>query len=173
MNTKQVMERSVIHSGKVFIKEGEENSRAYIIQSGKVRALKEENGQHIPIKEYGPNTIIGEACLFEDLPSDKSYEAMSDVTVITITRQDFQKRLQKADSMIQTLFKHMISKIEILKKDLNDDRLDALDIDEGAFQIVQGMIRGISEDKKREYELAILPHINGLIKSMKKLKTKK
>lgn len=169
---KQIMERSVIHAGKVFIKEGDENSRAYIIQSGKVRSYKTEDGKQIPLKEFGPNTIIGEANLFEDLIADKSYEAVGDVTVISLTRHDFQKRLQKADSTIQTLFKHMISKIEELKKEIEQDRLDALDVDETAYQLVRGMVKGVSEDRKREYELAILPHINGLMKSMHKLKAK-
>ena len=93
MNTKQVMERSVLHAGKVFIKENEEHSRAYIIQTGKIRSFKTTDGKKIPIKEYGPNTIIGESNLLEDKMADKSYEALTNTTVITITRQDFEKRI--------------------------------------------------------------------------------
>ncbi len=170
MNIPQIMERNVLHTGKVFIKEQEEHSRAYIIQSGRVRSFKMQGEQKIPIKEYGPNTIIGEANLLEDKPADKSYEAVRETTVITITRQDFEKRLQKSDTIIQTVFQHMMAKMEILLSEQEAERTRKLDIDENAFLIVREMTKNVSDDQKRRYELALLPHINAIMKSVKSLK---
>lgn len=170
MNTKQVMERNVLHAGKTFVKEGEEHSRAYIIQTGKVRAFRMESGAKIVLKTYGPNTIIGEANLFEDRIADKSFEAVTDTTVITITRHEFEKRLQKTDSIIQTVFLHLMEKLQTLKMEEEIKNLKALEIDEGAFQLVRDMIKGISEDQRRKYELAMLPHVNELVKSVNRIK---
>ena len=170
MNTKQVMERSVLHAGKVFIKENEEHSRAYIIQTGKIRSFKTTDGKKIPIKEYGPNTIIGESNLLEDKIADKSYEALTNTTVITITRQDFEKRLQKSDSIVQTVFQHMMAKMEGLLNEKEEERMRALDIDEQAFLMVRDMIKNVAEDQKRRYELALLPHVNAIMKSVKSLR---
>lgn len=170
MNDVQVMERSVLHAGKVFIKENEEHSRAYIIQTGKIRSFKTINDKKVPIKEYGPNTIIGECNLLEDKPAEKSYEAVANTTVITITRQDFEKRLQKSDSIVQTVFQHMMAKMETLLHEKETERMKALEIDEGAFQMVRDMIKNVAEDQQRRYELALLPHVNAIMKSVKELK---
>lgn len=167
MNSKQVMERTVLPAGKVFIKEGEEHSRAYIIQIGDVRAFRTIDGKRVDIKDYGPNTIIGETNLFDDQLSDCSYEAINTVTVITITRHDFEKRLQKCDSVIKTVFKHMLFKIDTLQI---EDEDKTSEIDDAAFQFVKSITADISEDKKRDYEVAMLPHINSLIKTVQKLK---
>ena len=166
----EVMERSVIHAGKVFIKEFEENMRAYVIQTGKVRAFKMVGDNKVVVQEYGPNTIIGETCLLLDDPITMSYEAMCDTTVVTITRQDFEKRLHKCDKTIQTILQHLMTKLQTQAQSSQNEAVSASEVDETAFQLVQGMIRGMPDDKKRQYELAMLPHINGLIKSIKRLK---
>ena len=66
MSSDAVMERSVIHAGKIFIKENEENTRAYLIQAGKVRSFKMVNENKIVIEEYHPGTIIGELGLLSE-----------------------------------------------------------------------------------------------------------
>ncbi len=164
------MERTVLHAGKVFIKEGEEHSRAYIIQTGEVRSFRTENGARLILETYGPNTIIGEANLFEDRIADKSYEAVQNTTVINITRHEFEKILQKTDSMIQTVFQKMASKLQSLKAEKELTQLKELEIEEGAFHFVRDVIKDVSEDQRRKYELAILPHVNALVKSVKRLK---
>jgi CRP-like cAMP-binding protein len=166
----EVMERSVIHAGKVFIKENEENSRAYVIQAGKVRAFKMIGENKIVVKEYGPNTIIGETCLLLDDPITMSYEALCDTTVIAITRQNFEKTLRKCDKTVQTILGHLMAKLQELSKEAQVEAVKASEVDEDAYQLVQGMLRGMGEEKTRKYELAMLPHMNALIKSVKRIK---
>ena len=87
-----VLERSCLPEGKIFIREGEENTRAYVIQTGEVSAFfTSEDGRKIEVDRYGPGTIIGEECLVVDTPAKLSYEVVETSTVITLTRQDFQK----------------------------------------------------------------------------------
>jgi CRP-like cAMP-binding protein len=98
-----VFDRSVIPANKVFIKANEENSRAYVIQTGQVRSyIIDENDEKIEIARYGEGTIIGEVCLVIDDPIPMYYEAVESSTVITITRQDFEKKFAKADNVIQS-----------------------------------------------------------------------
>lgn len=167
------MERSILHKGKAFIKEGEENGRAYVIQTGLVRSFRTISGSKVVFGEYGPGTIIGEASLFVDEPADISFEAMVDTSVISITRQDFQKKLQKTDKMVGTVMDHLLKKIGELNRTKQDEVLSAAEIDNTAYTLVQSLIANVREDKKRKYELAIMPHVNGLIKALRDLKSTK
>ncbi len=90
-----VLERKVIHTGKVFIKAGEEHARAYLVQSGLIQGFVMEGEDKIVVADYEPGRIIGEVCLMVDEPMTMSYEAVVDTTVVTITRQDFQKKISR------------------------------------------------------------------------------
>lgn len=170
MNSSPVMERSIIHKGKVFIKENEENGRAYVIQNGNIRSFKTIEDRKITVAEYGPGTIIGESSLFLDEPMEMGFEALNDTTVITITRQDFQKRLQKADKMLSTVMEHLLTKLRQYSLTRQDDVLKASEIDEKTIPVVRQLLKGIDESKQREYELALMPHIDGLLKTFKAIK---
>lgn len=168
-----VLERSVLPEGKVFITAGEENSRAYVIQQGKVCAYVMHNDEKLVVSTFGPGTIIGEMCLMIDAPIPLSYQALETTTVVTVTRQDFQKKLSRADKTIRTILDHAVKKIEKFEKGELDKARDNQVFDASAKQLIGGLLGGLSEDKKRKYEVALLPHINGLLKEIKNIKDKK
>jgi CRP-like cAMP-binding protein len=165
-----VLTRKVIPAGKVFIKSGEENSHAYVIQKGQVRAFVEEGGQKIEVDIHGPGTIIGEVCLVLDLPMPISYETMVDTTVATVTRQDFQKKLTRIDNTVRTIFTHLTHKLLTQDSVALDKARKHSVIDEQAFQIVRSLTAGLDDVRRRKYEEKILPHVNALIKAIKEVK---
>lgn len=169
-----ILERKVIHSGDVFIKAGEENNRAYVIQQGKVRAfITNDDGEKIVVAEHGPGTIIGEVCLALDDPIMMSFEAVGDTTVVTVTRQDFEKKLNRADKTIKTIFSHIVKKLYNRDGKRIGKAGESAKIDEDAVTIINGLIADLPAEKKAQYEDAILPHLNGLIKEIKNLKSEK
>lgn len=169
-NASDVLERKVIHAGKVFIKAGEENSRAYIIQQGRVSAFVMRGDKRVEVAQHGPGTIIGEVCLALDDPIQMNFEALVDTTVVTITRQDFEKKLSRADQTIKKLFSQVIKKLHAQDGTAIQDADEKAKIDGDAIKLVQGLIAGLPPDKKFQYEKALLPHLNGLIKEIKNLK---
>ncbi|MCB9990651.1 MAG: cyclic nucleotide-binding domain-containing protein [Rhodospirillales bacterium] len=166
-----VLERKVIHAGKIFIKAGEENSRAYVIQQGSVRAFIEKDGEKVQVARHGPGTIIGETCLALDEPIQMSYEALVDTTVVTVTRQDFQKKLTRVDQMVKRVFNQVLNKLYEQDTTAIEEAGEKAEIDDDAIKIVQGLLATLPPDKQHQYEKAILPHLNALIKEIKGLKT--
>ena len=171
MTSDSVMERSVIHSGKVFIKEDEENGRAYLIQAGKVRSFKMVGESKVVINEYSPGDFIGELGLLTDEPATESYEAMVDTTVAVISRQDFDHKLKKTDKLIRTVFQHLAVKLEQHNRQEQENAISSSRIDESAYQLVQALIKDMGDENKRKYELAMMPHANALMKAIKKVRT--
>ncbi len=165
-----VLERKVINPGKAFIKAGEENSRAYIIQNGMVRSFIMLDDEKTEVARYGPGTIIGEACLVLDELIDMNYEALVDTTVVTLTRQDFEKKLTRCDSTVRTILGHLMEKLSALDSTAIGKAKEKADINEKAFQLTRAIVNGFAEEKQRRYEQAILPHMNGLIKAIERIK---
>lgn len=167
-----VLERSVIPAGKVFIKAGEENSRAYIIQTGMVFSFTELDGRKVEVERYGPGTIIGETCLMIDTPISLSYETIESSTVVTITRQDFQKRLTRIDKTVVKILNHAVEKIENYEKEHIDSAIRRSEIEEEANILVQNILksRQLTVADKEHYEKMILPAVNDMIKAIKKFK---
>ncbi len=168
-----VLERSVLQAGKVFVEEGEDNFRAFVIQNGEVRAFKTQEGERQEIAEYGPGSIIAEMSLLVDEPQKLSYEATETTTVITITRQDFQKTLSRTDKTIQTVLDHVIKKLSVYENKEIDDAIQTQQMDEQTKQLINGLFRNVSEDRKVQYQKSLGPHINGLITGIKKIKEQK
>lgn len=167
-----ILERKVIHAGKVFIRQGEENGRAYVIQSGSVKAFVMDGERRIEVAEHGPGDMIGESGLALDDPAPINYEAVVDTTVITVTRQDFQKKLARLDPSVKTVIDYMSQKLKAQDHALIDKAFKNADFDERSFALARSFTVGLPPEKQFEYETAILPHLNGLLKAIKELKTK-
>lgn len=166
-----ILERSVIQKGKVFVRAGEENSRAYVIQNGEAIAFTLQDDQKVEVAHFGPGAIIGELGLVSDELSLLSYEALTLCTVVTVTRQEFQKRLARTDKNISTIMEHAVNKIKYYESIEIRKALKAAEIDETAYLLMNNLLKGISSyDKKLKYENAILPPLNSLIKAIKGLR---
>lgn len=165
-----VFDRNVIHAGKVFIKAGEEHARAYVVQNGLVRSFVMEGDRKVEVAEYEPGRIIGEVCLMVDEPMTMNYEAVVDTTVITVTRQDFQKKISRIDKDIMTILDHVMNKLNYMDLTAIDKAKKRAEIDPDALKMVDALTAGLGPDKKFQYEQAILPYVNGMIKAIKELK---
>ncbi|MCB1682170.1 MAG: cyclic nucleotide-binding domain-containing protein [Rhodospirillales bacterium] len=168
-----VLERSAIPAGKIFLKSGEENSRAYVIQSGSVCSFMEINGRKIEVERHGPGTIIGELCLMVDDPIALSYEALEPTTVVTVTRQDFQKRLTRVDKTVAKILTHAVEKLAAYERGEIEKAIKRSEIDDEAHALTQVILKSkrLTFDQQVHYERMILPPINDMIKAIKKFKT--
>lgn len=165
-----ILERKVIHAGDVFIKEGQEHARAYLVQTGLVRSFTIDNDQKVIVAEYEPGRIIGETCLMVDEPMNMSYEAVEESVVVTITRQDFQHKIRRIDKDIMKILDHVMIKLNYQDAQALDYAKKNSKIDPAALDMVKALLTGMPEEKKFQYEKAILPHVNAMIKEIKRLK---
>ena len=165
-----VLERKVIHAGKIFIKAGEEHARAYLVQNGLIQSFVMDGNEKIIVAEYAAGRIIGESCLMVDEPMTMSYEAVEDTTVVTITRQEFQKKISKVDKEISTILDYVMNKLNYQDLTAIDKAKKRAEIDSDAFKMTAALIAGMEDHKKFQYERAILPHVNQIVKAIKELK---
>lgn len=162
-----ILERSVVHAGEVLIPAGASHTNAYLIQSGEMVCNTLLNGKKLEVTRYGAGSIIGECFLFSESPRALSYEAAVDTSVVVITRQDFEKKIKKLDSTTQNVMKLMAAKIRKFEDSAALNAEKTHDFDEEAMNIVQHLFRNLSDERKPDYEDAMLPHFNRLVRVLR------
>lgn len=170
MSSPSILERKVIHAGKTFIKAGQEHGRAYVVQNGLVQSYVMNEDQKVIVSEYEPGRIICENCLMVDEPVSMNFEAVTDTTVITVTRDEFRKRISRMDKDIMSILEHVMNKLNYMDANAIEKARERAEIDEDAYQMLRALTHDVPEEKKHKYEKAILPHVNGLIKAIKVVK---
>lgn len=165
-----ILERKVIYAGDIFIKAGQEHSRAYIVQQGLIRSFIEENDIKVYIQDFGPGRLIGEICLMSDEPMTISYEAVENTTVVAMTRQDFQQKLAKLDEGIAQVLEHIMMKLNYQYASELEEAQKKATMDDETKKLVSLLTVNMPEERRFAYEKAILPHVNALMGEMKRLK---
>ena len=111
-----------IKAGDIILKQGDEGSHAFIIESGSVEILIEkENNLIQSIGTRGPGTIIGEMALVDNNPRTATIKAVEDSVLLEITKNDFERRLGNSDPVIQMVtqvilarYRDIITRAQIL-----------------------------------------------------------
>lgn len=166
-----VLERSVFHKDEIFIKGNEETNKAYIIQSGLVRAFVIENGEEIDIAEYGPGIIVGEVSLMVDEPLRMNYQALEDTTVVMVSRHDFQKKLARADNTLKKIIGFLVNKLNHQDDTHIENATQDIEMDETALFLIDSLTSGLPSEKQELFRNAMLPDVDALVKTVKRLKS--
>lgn len=112
MQQGKILERKVFYAGQKIFKEGDRGDRAYLIQDGTVEIVK--NGMALATLSKGE--LFGEMALVDDQPRMASANAITDVSVVVISREVFREKLAKADPFIRGLLSIFVRNIRNLTR---------------------------------------------------------
>lgn len=112
MQPGKVLERKVFYAGQKIFKEGDRGDRAYLIQDGTVEIVK--NG--MTLATLGKGELFGEMALVDDQPRMASATALTDASVVIISRDNFREKLAKADPFIRGLLNIFVRNIRNLTR---------------------------------------------------------
>ncbi len=100
-----------VSSGAVIVREGETDSRAFNILSGRVEVYKEALGSRAVLAELGPGHFFGEMNLVLESARSASVRALEDCTLAVITPETFNQLLTRdprsALPIVRALFERL------------------------------------------------------------------
>jgi len=102
--------KKTFKKGAFLINEGEQGACAYVIESGSVEILVQREGTLIQIGLRGAGYIIGEMAIIDDKPRTASVRAMEDCLVMEISRDDFSRRVETADPLLQMVMRIIMTR---------------------------------------------------------------
>jgi eukaryotic-like serine/threonine-protein kinase len=79
--------------GETIIREGEAGSTAYILVEGRCRVYKGSGADRALLREMGPGDAFGETAVVTDKPRTASVEAVDEVKVMVVTRDNLTEGL--------------------------------------------------------------------------------
>lgn len=97
---KSCQERSY-RAGTVLVSQGDTGVGLYILKSGKVRVTiaTDPDKAEEEVGIYGPNDVLGEMALLDDLPRSATITAIEDVTALLLPVWEFRTILQAHPDM--------------------------------------------------------------------------
>ena len=112
----KILERKVFQMGEIIFKEGDEGSRAYVVQAGEVEISKIMDGKKVVLGVVGPGGIFGEMALIDDAPRMANAVALDVTTVILVSRETLKAKLQKADPFLRGLINIFASNLRSMAR---------------------------------------------------------
>lgn len=164
-----IYDRTVFEKGKVIIKEGEMQSQAFLIQSGKVGVFtKSETGRKIELAVLGAGEIVGEMALISDEPRSANVEALESTTLILISRNEFEERLKNSDRAIRAVVKMLSERVadsnsSIASKITSLDNLEKAAAE--VYEETKSEVPDINDER-------LLPKLKGLLHAIEEFKAR-
>jgi len=100
----EMLDRIELKAGEQLFAEGDKGDSAYIIQEGELEITKASGNRQILLAVRSTGDVIGEMAMLEDRPRMASVTANSDVLLLAIQREQFQKLLSTSSSAAEAMF---------------------------------------------------------------------
>ena len=100
-----ILQRQIYDSGDQIFKEGDEGRLAYVVEEGEVEIFVIIDDHEQVLGTVGKDGIFGEMALIDNQPRMANARATKSTTIICVTRQMFNEKLNQADPFIRGLLK--------------------------------------------------------------------
>jgi len=104
--------------GELIVRQGDAGECMYVVQSGKVEVLREEDGREVLLAELGEGDFFGEMALFEKEVRSATIRAAGDVRVLTIDRKILLRKIHDDPSLAFRIMQKMSQRIRELNRQL-------------------------------------------------------
>jgi CRP/FNR family cyclic AMP-dependent transcriptional regulator len=84
-----------LHAGEILFEAGSVGNEMYIIESGRIKVYRVSDEDEITFAEFGPGDAFGEMTLIDEYPRSASAMALEDCALLSLTRADFTKMLDR------------------------------------------------------------------------------
>ena len=100
-----ILQRQKYGAGDHIFKEGDEGRLAYVVEDGEVEIFTIIDDHEQVLGTVGKDGIFGEMALIDNQPRMANARATKTTTIICVTRQMFDEKLNRADPFIRGLLK--------------------------------------------------------------------
>lgn len=105
----------------IFINQGETSNAIYLINSGSARIYRvTEDGEEVTLAVAGVGDVIGEMALLSAVPRSAYVQALTDITVFSLSGADFIKILREYPEIAITLLSSLAHKVRKADQQVED-----------------------------------------------------
>lgn len=160
-------ERRFVPKGGMIVKEGEEGTAAFLIQSGLVEVFGEQEEKTITFSKLGPGDIFGEMALFQGEIRTASVKALEDTNLIIITKPILQEKLDATDPTIRAMFKMLISRMAENNQTIINKKSDLQDLMESLQMVFNNVLNALPKNQQRIFQNSAGTKLQEMIEAIK------
>jgi cAMP-dependent protein kinase regulator len=126
-----LMSRFTAHhfaAGEALVHEGSEAAALFLIASGAVRVMKDEEGEALMLAELGPGEVVGEIGIVLRRPASATVLATHPTVALELTREAFDDAIKSHPSLLGELYQLATAREEETRSIVAQDVMD-LDAD--------------------------------------------
>jgi len=134
----------VYSDSEIIFREGEQGDRMFVVQSGRVKVIKETPAGEIVIAILGNGEIFGEMALFSKSPRSATVTALGDARILGIDKKKLFSTISSDPTLVFKLLESMSHRLRTIDEEftkLKKSRLDILhvytDVDETCDLILE------------------------------------
>jgi CRP/FNR family transcriptional regulator len=114
--------------GTEIVKEGDVGIAMFIIASGEVETVKQEDGREIHLANQRRGDFFGEMALFENFPRSATVRAKSDVECLALTEWDLHAELRGTPEISMQLLKAVVRRLRETSTELAELKGEGADV---------------------------------------------
>lgn len=99
------------HDGETIVRQGESGDCMFVIQSGEVQVLRQEEGREFCLATLKEGDFFGEMAVFEKEVRSATVRARGDAWVLTLERKSFMRRIHEDPSLVFRILERMSRRI--------------------------------------------------------------
>jgi len=103
---------------EIICRQGEPGDCMYVIQSGHVTVLREENGVEVVVGELETGDVVGEMAIFDKQPRSATVRSKGNSRVLTLDKRAFLRRMHEDPSLAYKIMQKMSGTIRRLDEEL-------------------------------------------------------
>lgn len=105
-------------NGEIIIKQGESGNCMYVIQSGEVEVLRDNDGKEVRLAIRKAGDFFGEMALFSREVRSATIRALGDARVLTVDRKNLLNSIQKDPSLAFRIIETLSKRIRDLSEEI-------------------------------------------------------
>ena len=110
--------------GEVIIRQGESGNCMYIIQSGEVEVLRNNNGSEVQLAKRYKGDFFGEMALFSREVRSATIRALGDARILTVDRKNLLNSIQKDPSLAFRIIETLSKRVRDLSEEIAPYKMD-------------------------------------------------
>lgn len=110
--------------GEVIINQGDSGNCMYVIQSGEVEVISDNNGKEVRLAIRKEGDFFGEMSLFSKELRSATIRALGDTRILTVDRKNLLKSIQKDPSLAFRIIETLSKRIRDLSEEIAPYKLD-------------------------------------------------
>ena len=110
----------VYQTGETIVQEGEVGDCMYVIQSGKVEVVKQDETGWVKLAELGKGDFFGEMALFEKDVRSATVRPLGEARVLTIDKRMFLRKIHEDPSLAFRVMEKMSRRVRELNQQLTE-----------------------------------------------------